>query len=72
MIVNTALLKNPANWLIVGFMLLIIGIAGHIALSFFGAEPSAAPTTPAEQNTPASTPVKLRSDGAFAAVSVGQ
>lgn len=31
-IVNGGLMKNPINWLIVWFMLLIAGMAGHFIL----------------------------------------
>lgn len=65
-------MKHPANWLIVGLMLLIIGIAGHVALSLIGVAPAVAPKIPTEQNTPASTPVGLRSDGSFEVISAGQ
>lgn len=37
---NWQLMKNPLNWLIVGLMLTILGIAGHIVLTHFGAAPS--------------------------------
>lgn len=36
---NWALLKHPLNWVIVVLMLTIVGIAGHIVLTHFGAEP---------------------------------
>lgn len=71
MIVNTQLLKHPANWVIVTLMLVIAGIAGHLVLSWIGVSPSEAPARPPETATPASTPVNLRSDGAFQAISVG-
>lgn len=37
---NWQLMKNPLNWLIVGLMLTLLGIAGHILLTHFGAEPA--------------------------------
>lgn len=39
MIVNWQLMKHPLNWVIVLLMLTIAGIAGHIVLTHFGAEP---------------------------------
>lgn len=36
--INWDLLKHPLNWLIVIFMLVIAGAAGHYALAYFGAE----------------------------------
>lgn len=36
---NWELLKHPLNWLIVLLMLTIAGIAGHIVLTHFGAQP---------------------------------
>jgi len=39
-IVNTAILKNPLNWIIVLLMLVLAGIAGHYALSWLGQEPA--------------------------------
>ena len=41
-IVNWNLLKNPLNWFIVVFMLVIAGIGGHLLLSYFHHEPSTA------------------------------
>jgi hypothetical protein len=38
-VINWALVKHPLNWLIVLLMLTIAGIAGHIVLTHFGAEP---------------------------------
>jgi hypothetical protein len=60
------------NYVIVTFMLLIIGIAGHLALSAFGVAPAVAPEQPSEKATPSTTPVNLREDGTFQAISVGQ
>lgn len=37
---NLGLMKHPLNWLIVGLMLTLLGIAGHIVLTHFGAEPN--------------------------------
>ena len=72
MIVNMGLIKHPMNWVIVTLMLVLAGVAGHLVLGYFGvsaAEPS--PSQP-QQQTPATTPVNLRQDGTFQAVSVGQ
>ena len=71
MIINWNLAKHPMNYVIVTLMLVIAGIAGHFVLSWIGVTPAEAPMLPREQNTPATTPVRLRSDGAFAAISVG-
>jgi len=71
MIINWQLAKHPMNYLIVTLMLIIAGIAGHFILSLIGATPAKPPLKSSEQNTPATTPVQLRSDGAFAAISVG-
>jgi hypothetical protein len=37
---NFELLKNPLNWLIIVFMLIIAGTAGHLLLSLAGFEPA--------------------------------
>lgn len=39
-IVNTAILKNPVNWIIVLLMLVLAGTAGHFMLSWIGQEPA--------------------------------
>lgn len=39
-LVNTALLRNPMNWLVVLLMLVLAGIAGHLALSLAGVQPA--------------------------------
>jgi len=39
-VINTGLIKHPLNWLIVGLMLTIAGIAGHLLLSLTGTEPA--------------------------------
>lgn len=39
-IVNTGILKNPLNWLIVLLMLILAGTAGHLAMTWFGHEPA--------------------------------
>jgi hypothetical protein len=45
-VVNTALLKNPLNWVIVLLMLLIASFAGHYLLQLAGIGPSkASPST---------------------------
>jgi hypothetical protein len=36
---NWTLLKQPLNWLIILFMLVIAGMAGHLLLSWAGFEP---------------------------------
>jgi hypothetical protein len=71
-IVNTGLLKHPMNWVIVTLMLVLAGVAGHLVLGYFGV--SASEPTPSQptQQTPTTTPVNLRADGTFQAVSVGQ
>lgn len=72
-IVNTRLLKNPANWVIVLLMLVIAGIAGHLALAYFGvapAEDTSTKTVP-EQITPSTSPVNLKWDGTFNPTPVG-
>lgn len=38
-IVNTAILKNPLNWLIVWLMLLIAAFGGHFILTLAGYSP---------------------------------
>jgi hypothetical protein len=37
---NTALMKNPLNWLTILLMLVIAGMAGHLLLSLVGIEPA--------------------------------
>jgi len=37
---NWALLKQPLNWVIILFMLILAGIAGHLVLSALGVEPA--------------------------------
>jgi hypothetical protein len=44
-IVNTALLKNPLNYIIVLLMLVIAGIGGHLFLSLLGVQPATADNT---------------------------
>jgi hypothetical protein len=39
-VLNWELLRHPLNWLIVGFMLLIAGAAGHLLLAKFEAQPA--------------------------------
>ncbi len=72
MIINRALIRNPMNWVIVTLMLIIVGIAGHLVLGYFGIAPAQAPQQVPSGDNPATTPVALRSDGTFAAISVGQ
>lgn len=72
MILNWQLVKHPANWVIVLLMLVIAGIAGHLALTYFGVPASkddSGKSVP-DQITPATSPVYLRSDGTFQAVAV--
>jgi hypothetical protein len=69
---NWQLLKHPMNYVIVTLMLVIVGIAGHLALSLIGASPSSAPPDVPEKATPSTTPVGLNWDGSFSAISVGQ
>lgn len=37
---NWSLLKQPLNWIIILFMLILAGIGGHLLLSILGIEPS--------------------------------
>jgi hypothetical protein len=37
---NWSLLKQPLNWVIILFMLILAGIAGHLVLSVLGVEPA--------------------------------
>lgn len=39
-IINWKLASHPMNWLTVLFMLIIVGIAGHLLLSYAGIEPA--------------------------------
>ena len=71
MIVNVALLRHPMNWVIVTLMLVLAGVAGHLVLNYFGVGPVEAPPAPTSGDNPATTPVNLRADGTFQAVSVG-
>lgn len=41
-LINWPLAKQPLNWFIVIFMLLIAAMAGHLALSYVGIEPATA------------------------------
>jgi hypothetical protein len=69
---NWQLMKSPANWIIITLMLVIAGIAGHLALSFFGVAPATAGgTNVPKQVTPATQPVNLRYDGTFQSAAVG-
>lgn len=71
MIINWGLVKHPMNWVTIVLMLVIAGIAGHLALSYFGVESASndainkngAP----DQINPSTSPVHLRWDGTFAA-----
>jgi hypothetical protein len=72
MILNWRLAKHPMNYVIITLMLVIAGIAGHLVLSWMGLSPAESAGQPMEKSTPASTPVNLRTDGAFQAISVGQ
>jgi len=46
--INWKLLKNPLNWIIVGLMLVIASIGGHLVLSYFGKEPSTSDSSDAQ------------------------
>jgi hypothetical protein len=37
---NWELLKNPLNWIIILFMLVLAGMGGHLLLSWAGLEPA--------------------------------
>lgn len=39
-IVNLSLAKHPLNWVTIFLMLVIAAIAGHLALSYAGHEPT--------------------------------
>lgn len=39
-LVNTALIKQPLNWLVVLLMLVFAGIAGHLLLNLAGFQPA--------------------------------
>lgn len=41
-IINWPLAKQPLNWLVVILMLVIVGMAGHLLLSYLGVEPASA------------------------------
>lgn len=65
---NFQLMRNPANWFIVTLMLIVAGIAGHLALTFFGVSPASDSddgSTVPKQVTPATQPVVLGWDGTF-------
>jgi hypothetical protein len=73
MIVNWQLAKHPMNYLIITLMLVLAGIAGHLVLSLLGYAPVEAVSSDIpNQLTPSTTPVNLRDDGTFQAISVGQ
>lgn len=72
MIINWQIAKHPMNYVVVTLMLVLVGIAGHLVLTLLGASPSSAPDAPIEKSTPSTTPVHLRQDGSFQAISVGQ
>jgi hypothetical protein len=46
--INWDLLKHPLNWLIVALMLTIAGIAGQLALTYFGATASGPSSGPSQ------------------------
>jgi hypothetical protein len=62
---NWQLMKNPENWVIITLMLIIAGIAGHLALTFFGVSAATEPDHTPKQVTPSSSPVNLGWDGSF-------
>ena len=69
MIINWQLAKHPMNWVTILLMLVIAGIAGHLALSYFGVESAtdeSSKTVP-DQTNPATAPANLRWDGTFQA-----
>lgn len=39
-LLNTGLLKQPLNWVVILLMLVIAGIGGHLLLSYFHTEPA--------------------------------
>lgn len=39
-IINLDIIKHPLNWLIILMMLVIVAIAGHLALTKLGIEPA--------------------------------
>lgn len=42
-VLNWKLAAHPMNWLVVIFMLIIAGMAGHLLLQYFGVNPATAP-----------------------------
>lgn len=58
------------NWVTILLMLVIAGIAGHLALSFFGVQSATDESTKnvPDQTNPATAPANLRWDGSFQAV----
>jgi hypothetical protein len=68
---NWQLMKHPSNWVIITLMLVIAGIAGHLALTFFGVSPETGTgKNVPDQVTPSTAPSSLRWDGTFSAVAV--
>jgi hypothetical protein len=57
------------NWVTIVLMLVIAGIAGHLALGYFGVESATDTSTKnvPDQINPATSPVNLRWDGTFQA-----
>jgi hypothetical protein len=39
---NTNLMKHPANWLVLLLMVLIAGVGGQLVLAYFGITPATA------------------------------
>lgn len=72
MIINWQLVKHPMNWVTIVLMLVIAGIAGHLALSYFGvqsaSDESMSKGGAPDQINPATSPVHLRYDGTFQAL----
>lgn len=38
-LINWEIVKNPMNWLIIGMMLVVAGVAGHLVMRRLGVEP---------------------------------
>lgn len=66
-VINFGLMKHPMNWVIVTLMVVIAGIAGHLALSYFGVSPKTdgGKKSLPSQITPASSPAVLDYKGGY-------
>lgn len=62
---NWQLMKHPMNWVTILLMLVLAGIAGHLALTYFGFAPAQPQNNVPDQITPATAPVTLKWDGTF-------